>query len=85
MSETSISPSVTASPGVLGVSGRDQEFSVVLITLFRGPMYRDVDERLWHQLLKHQAAVADHVDVLGLHVVVDEAEGYAFLRQSAGR
>jgi hypothetical protein len=43
-------------------------------------MYRDVDERLWHQLLKHQAAEADHVDVLGLQVVVDEAEGYAFLR-----
>lgn len=71
MSEDSVSSSATA---------RDHELSGVVVSLFRGPLYRDADEKLWHQLLKHQAAVADYVDVLGLHIVVDEAEGYAFLR-----
>ena len=75
-----ISPLATAPAAAVGSQGRDQQFSTVLITLFRAPLYRDVDEKLWHQLLKNQAVVADHVDALGLHVVVDEAEGYAFLR-----
>ncbi len=80
MSQIPLTPSATAPAVAVGARGRDQAFSIVLITLFRGPLYRDVDEKLWQQLLKNQAAVADHVDALGLHVVVDEAEGYAFLR-----
>ena len=35
----------------------------------------------WQQLLQLQAQVRDYVEVLGLQVVIDEAEGYAFLRQ----
>ena len=35
---------------------------------------------MWHALLNLQAAVRDYVAVLGLELVLDEAEGYAFLR-----
>ena len=80
MSENPVSPLVAASPATPGSPGRDHELSIVVVSLFRGPLYRDTDEKLWHQLLKHHAAVADHVNVVGLQVVVDEAEGYAFLR-----
>ncbi len=80
MSETSTSPPAVFAAVAPRSQGRDLELSIVVVSLFRGPLYRDTDEKLWHHLLKHQAAVADHVDVLGLHVVVDEAEGYAFLR-----
>jgi hypothetical protein len=46
----------------------------------RGVVYRETNERVWRQLLPLQARVRDYVSVLGLTVVVDEAEGYAYLQ-----
>jgi hypothetical protein len=56
------------------------ELSLVLIQLFKGPVYRDAHERLWEPLLKLRAPVSDHVGVLGLRLEIDETDGYAFLR-----
>lgn len=53
----------------------------LLIALLKGVVWREDDERRWHQLLGLQARVRDHVEVLGLALEVDEAEGYALLRQ----
>ena len=52
----------------------------ILVTLYKGVLYRDADEALWGRLLTLQAAVAGHVNVLGLELGIDEAEGYAFLK-----
>ena len=52
----------------------------VLIGLMKGVVYQDVDESLWQDLLALQARVRDYVAVLGLELILDEAEGYAFLR-----
>jgi hypothetical protein len=54
--------------------------SLVLVHLMKGPLYRDVHDKLWGHLLELQYQVGDYVSVLGLSVVVDEAEGYAYLR-----
>ena len=54
--------------------------STLVITLLKGVLYRDVDAALWNALSPLQARVRDHVAVLGLELVLDEAEGYAFLR-----
>ena len=54
--------------------------SLVLIQLFKGPLYRDTHDKLWEPMLKLRALVSDHVAVLGLQVEIDESEGYAFLR-----
>lgn len=60
---------------------RDEpDLSVVVTQLMKGVVYRDVHEAQWHQLLQLQSKVRDYVGVIGLAVVVDEAEGYAFLR-----
>ncbi|MFE3143701.1 DUF4194 domain-containing protein [Streptomyces scopuliridis] len=48
--------------------------------LLKGPVFRDQHERAWDALLHHSASVKDHVDVMGLRVVIDEMEGYAFLQ-----
>ena len=56
------------------------DLTSLLIQLFKGPLYRDVHEKLWEPLMKLQTPVADHVGVLGLQVEIDESEGYAFLR-----
>lgn len=56
------------------------DLSTLVITLLKGVIYRESDERLWGSLLNLQARVRDYVAVLGLDLVLDEAEGHAFLK-----
>ncbi|HUB71060.1 MAG TPA: DUF4194 domain-containing protein [Acidimicrobiales bacterium] len=56
------------------------DLSVVVVNLCRGPLYRDTNVHAWEMLGRLRAQVSDYVAVLGLQVVVDESEGYAFLR-----
>jgi hypothetical protein len=63
------------------VADREEpDLSVVVTQLMKGVLYRDVHESQWRQLLQLQPQVRDYVAVIGLTVVVDESEGYAFLR-----
>lgn len=54
--------------------------SPVLIQLLKGVVYRDTHETVWTGLLAQRHQVSDHLVLLGLTVIVDEAEGYAYLR-----
>ena len=56
------------------------DLSALVVTLLKGVIYREGDERLWASLLNLQARVRDYIAVLGLELMLDEAEGYAFLR-----
>ena len=56
------------------------DLPLVLTSLLKGVIYREPDERLWAELLRLQARARDYVAVLGLDLVLDEAEGYAFLK-----
>lgn len=59
----------------------EPDLSLAVTHLMKGVVYRDTHERPWRHLLQLQPQVRDYVAVLGLQVVIDEAEGYAFLRQ----
>jgi Domain of unknown function (DUF4194) len=59
----------------------EDAFSSVVIGLMKGVTYAESDPSLWQSLLELQARVRDHVAVLGLELVLDPAEGYAYLRQ----
>ena len=59
------------------------DLSVLLINLLKSVQYREGDERQWAALLNLQARVRDYVAVLNLDLVLDEAEGYAFLKGRA--
>ncbi len=61
-------------------SAQSPELSPVLIHLLKGVLYQEADIKLWTSLLRLQAGVRDYVRVIGLELVLDEAEGYAFLR-----
>lgn len=52
----------------------------IVIPLLKGVLYRGADENRWLTLLRREGALRDYVRVLGLEMIVDEAEGYAFLR-----
>ncbi|MBU0498953.1 MAG: DUF4194 domain-containing protein [Gammaproteobacteria bacterium] len=56
------------------------DLSTLAIMLLKGVIYREGDERLWGTLLNLQARVRDYMSVLALELVLDEAEGYAFLK-----
>ena len=63
-----------------GATTEPSDLSLVLIQLMKGPLYRDTHETLWDLLLGARHQVSDYVSVLGLNAVIDEAEGYAYLR-----
>ena len=56
------------------------ELSSVVVPLLKGVLYREDHPGLWDSLVHLQASVRDYVAVLGLELMFDEAEGYAFLR-----
>jgi hypothetical protein len=67
-------------PAPPGSSAGTQDLSPLIVSLLKGVIYQEADGGLWNALYSLQARVRDYVAVLGLELVVDEAEGYAFLR-----
>jgi len=61
----------------------DDRLGHVVVTLFQGVLYRESAELQWQALLDLQARVRDYCSVIGLELIFDEAEGYAYLRQRA--
>ena len=57
-----------------------EELPAVVTRLFKGVLYAENDEKLWQSLLGLTSHVRDYVSVLGLDLLLDESEGYAFLR-----
>lgn len=54
-----------------------------IIQLMRGVVYREQDETTWSALDRQAAAVRDHFAEIGVDVVVDDTEGYAYLQSRA--
>jgi len=59
-----------------------QNIAPVLIQLLKGVVYKERHSKVWQNLLTLQGAVRDYFGVIGLSVFLDEAEGFAFLRQA---
>ena len=59
-----------------------KELPSILVGLLKGVVYREQAPVLWRDLLNLQGAARDHLRLIGLNLIIDDAEGYAFLRQS---
>lgn len=74
----------TIAPGVMTTdappAAPQYDLTAVVVPLLKGVLYREDDAALWAALLKLQIRVRDYTAVLALELVLDEAEGYAFLR-----
>lgn len=59
----------------------EQAVAATIILLMRDVVYREVaaHESAWETLQRRRAAVADHFALIGVEVIVDDAEGYAYL------
>ncbi|WP_068399189.1 DUF4194 domain-containing protein [Kribbia dieselivorans] len=60
----------------------DEELAIgsAIIKMMRGVIYRESDEATWQALGRYGGPIRDHFATVGVDVVVDESEGYAFLR-----
>lgn len=74
----------TIAPGVMTTdappAAPQYDLTALVVPLLKGVLYREDDTALWAALLKLQIRVRDYTAVLALELVLDEAEGYAFLR-----
>jgi hypothetical protein len=66
---------------VAPIARSDLDLPLVVTHLMKGVVYADSHAKVWRHLLQLQPQLRDYVAAMGLTVTVDEAEGYAFLRQ----
>jgi len=59
----------------------DEQVSIArpVIALMKGVVFKEKDEALWQALVDGQMAVRDYVGLMGLELILDEAEAYAWL------
>lgn len=55
--------------------------SHAIVALMKGVVYKDKHPRHWTSILGSFAAINSHFVVVGLELFLDEAEGFAFLKQ----
>lgn len=58
----------------------DHAVASAIIHLMQGVVYREQDETSWATIARFGPAVRDHFAAVGVEVVVDETEGYAYLQ-----
>ncbi|MCB0582156.1 MAG: DUF4194 domain-containing protein [Phaeodactylibacter sp.] len=57
-----------------------EEFGIPAVYLLKGILYRQQEEA-WNLLLRYRNRLQDYFAVLGVELLVEEGEGYAYLRQ----
>ena len=58
-----------------------KEWSKAAILLLKGPVYENDDRKTWAILLRCRENIDNYFRVIGLHVLIEEEDGYAYLEQ----
>ncbi len=61
---------------------RDDALSVAVATLLQGPVYAEENPLVWSVLQAQVARISDYLSTLGMHVIVDDVDEYAYLRSN---
>ncbi len=61
-------------------TAEEHAIASAIIELMRGVVYREQHEDSWGTLDRSAGPVRDHFAAIGVDVVVDDTEGYAYLR-----
>jgi hypothetical protein len=56
------------------------ELSVALATLLRGPLHAEDAPAVWRSIGSLGAQLRDHLEILGMRLIVDDVEQFAYLR-----
>lgn len=82
MNDPAMTDPTMRDPAVRDPVMRDPErhdAAAAIIALMNGVVYREVTDAVWTTLERRPAAVRDHFATIGVNVVVDETEGFAYL------
>jgi hypothetical protein len=69
------------SPDNIQANASSPWLSILAVQLLKGPLYAQEKPKAWSALLEIQQHLRTYLSVLNLSLYLDEAEGYAFLRQ----
>lgn len=58
----------------------EHDTATAIIRLMQGVVYRESDEQSWAAFKAELGAIRDHFATIGIDVVIDDVEGYAYLR-----
>ena len=64
----------------VGTVALGDPLSRCLVLLLKGAIYRHEQLQDWTALMRYQGRARDHLGLLGLQLVIDENEGWAFVR-----
>lgn len=63
----------------MSIPEKVEPYAPVIVKLLSGELTED--DRLWNDMLHYRVPVAEYLARIGLEVVIDQKEGFAFLRQ----
>jgi hypothetical protein len=63
------------------VMKESEQRSLVLVKLMKGPIYRVKSREIWEMLERYESSIRNHFDQIGVALLLDNAEGFAFLKQ----
>lgn len=63
------------------MDGNNVEFSTALVSLLKGVVNRDDHIKQWNTITIHAAQIDDYFAQIGLVMVLDQTDGYAYLKQ----
>lgn len=68
----------------MGENPQEQAFSRAAVMLLKGIVSRGRDEALWQDITSRQTELRDYFRRIGLTLIIDELDEYAYLRQEEG-
>lgn len=69
---------------IVGESPQQQGFSHAAIVLLKGIVSRGRDEAVWQEILDNKTRLNDYFHQIGLLLIIDEYDEYAYLKQEEG-
>jgi hypothetical protein len=60
----------------------DLKFSRCVVALLRGIVFKERQFDIWATVLEEKTKISDYVQKIGLELIIDEIDNYAYLRQA---
>lgn len=61
------------------IASKVEPYALTIVKLLQDVIYSD--DKLWENLLNYQVIIMSYFEKIGLELIVDKADGYAFLKQ----
>jgi hypothetical protein len=57
------------------------QFSRAMVALFKNVVFKENDSTVWQTIIEQRYKMEDYVSKIGLTLIIDEMDGYAYLKQ----